>query len=86
MSIWYDYQVERQRREDEAAQAAAHRENEWHSHVLHAAANPTPRYHRLMVFVGGVLVNWGTQLQQRYATLKATDAPTTLYPDPLGDC
>lgn len=79
MAFWFDYEVERQRRLDEAARAAAGRDSAWQEYVF--TTLPAPRYQRAVVAVGGLLVRLGTALQQRYANLSALPEPT--YPDPI---
>ncbi|MFW5940377.1 MAG: hypothetical protein ACOC8X_07385 [Chloroflexota bacterium] len=65
MSYWFDYLVEKERREQEAAQAEAHRRAR---DVLQATMPPGPKRRlraRLFAYLGRRLVDWGLRLQNR---------------------
>ncbi len=84
MSYWFDYLVEKERRHQEMAAAAARRQQ---AEYLNGTARPRARqqrYRRFMAFVGEQLIIVGNRLQSHYEVASACTSSLVAEPASRG--
>jgi hypothetical protein len=77
MSYWFDYMVEKERRRQEMATAAARRQQAEYLNVNARPRRRQQRYQRFLAFVGEQLIILGSRLQSRYEVVSASTGALT---------